>query len=186
MKAIVSRFKNCTVVSNKLQNYNFKPMRAIFLKTLVLSTLVAMQSCEKPCLDNKEVNFNVETIYRTPRTTDNVFTKIYAVGASDSFIKENSNGLDIVDLPINISTNQTQYIFENASGNQKKLTLSYQLKPIYENSRCGYRFSLENISLKQEESDFTPEQVRIMVSNPKEGSFFSRPITMSYQIDIIL
>jgi len=127
-------------------------MKAIFFKTLVFSTLVAMQSCEKPCLDNKEVNFNVKILYQIPTTPDNIFTKIYPVGTSESFVKENPNGFtssELIQLPINISTNQTQYIFENANGNQKRLTLAYELKPIYENGRCGYRFSLENIRFKR-------------------------------------
>jgi Family of unknown function (DUF6452) len=164
-------------------------MKAVFFKTLVLSTLVAMQSCEKPCLDNKEVNFNVDISYRTPPTTDNVFTKIYAVGTSDSFIKENPNGFtssELIQLPINISTNQTQYIFENANGNQKRLTLAYELKPIYESSRCGYRFILENISLKQEESDFTPEQMRIVVSTPEKSGLLRSAVKMTYEISLTL
>lgn len=134
-----------------------------------LACALLLVSCRDICRENAEPEVKIEFFNSDADKIPN-FTKIYAEGAKTSPILINNpiSSNDVFSLPINISATKTTYIFEKAN-EQKRLTIQYEVKPFYQNKRCGYRFELANLEVVKEESDFGDEvyaQIEIKRANP--------------------
>lgn len=139
-----------------------KRLLPFLLIGIIFSNFTSCKGCET----NKEPNFRVN-FQSSIRDSIPAFTKIYAQGAkTDPIIISNVASLytTVLELPIDISSEKTVYIFE--IGNlQKRLSIGYTLKPLYESDRCGFRFALENTQIIAEETDFSSKQVDVFVMN---------------------
>ncbi len=122
---------------------------------LIISSIIGSSSCERDdiCIDDTTPNF-VLRFYDTDDPTDFKTVNQLSVKSDATEIAGDSlvfTSLDSIGIPVNVTTNMTQYVVTINSNdittlNRDTITINYMPQEIFVGRACGFKSVFNNVT----------------------------------------